>query len=668
MRIVRFARGRIVLFTIVAVMLVPWMAHAARTIQVPGDVPTVQGAIAAASDGDTVLVAPGTYRENLVLSKTITLASHYHTTGDRGYIDQSILDGGGRSAVITIPPGLGPATAVIGFTIRRGDNGIAPRSQFQLLNNRIVENTDGVDYESGSGGVARGNVVENNRDDGLDLDGTVALVIEYNVIQNNGDDGIEVRLHDYTGPTIEIVIRNNFISGNREDGIQLIDYAGISSRVFRIDENLIHANAMAALGMMADGNTVEDFSGAPLPEPVFLTNNTIVGNPYGVTGGANVTARNNIAVGATGIAFKNVGGNSSISHNLFWNNAVNSQASNVDGGTAVLADPLFDATYNLLPGSPAIEAGTNVGLPYNGRAPNLGAYRSSGAVSPRQRLVAEASPDRGGSPGSALTFTGNASGGTSPYSFAWDFGDGQSTSGMGMLIGDAGSHSISIHHNLFAHNESRNPAIKTSGTVDFVNNVIHNYGDSAGWVADEHARVPLNFVGNFYQSGPDSDPVRWELEVYEGYDTGHGFSLHVRDNIGPHRPTGMEPEDAVVSPNGRAYMVASPNPAPPITTYYARDAFVAVLDGAGAILPTRDAVDQRVVNAVRTRAGAIIDTPSQVGDWPELPSGAAAPDSDGDGMPDDWERAHGLDPAKDDSAGDRDEDGYTNVEEYLNGL
>jgi hypothetical protein len=37
-------------------------------------------------------------------------------------------------------------------------------------------------------------------------------------------------------------------------------------------------------------------------------------------------------------------------------------------------------------------------------------------------------------------------------------------------------------------------------------------------------------------------------------------------------------------------------------------------------------------------------------------------------MPDDWEQAHGLDPTRDDGAGDRDGDGYTNLEEYLNSL
>ena len=64
----------------------------------------------------------------------------------------------------------------------------------------------------------------------------------------------------------------------------------------------------------------------------------------------------------------------------------------------------------------------------------------------------------------------------------------------------------------------------------------------------------------------------------------------------------------------------------------------------------------------------IIDSPSDVGGWPDLETGTAPTDSDGDGMPDEWETRHGLD-ANDaaDGSSDKDGDGYTNVEEYLNG-
>ena len=93
-----------------------------------------------------------------------------------------------------------------------------------------------------------------------------------------------------------------------------------------------------------------------------------------------------------------------------------------------------------------------------------------------------------------------------------------------------------------------------------------------------------------------------------------------------------------------------------------------VLDEAGASKPQRDAVDRRVVQEVRTGQGKFIRAVAEVGGWPELASGTAPADGDQDGMPDAWEKTHGLDPADaSDSRGDRDQDGYSNIEEYLNG-
>ena len=70
---------------------------------------------------------------------------------------------------------------------------------------------DGIDYESGSGGLVRNCTFEQNSDDGIDLDDDVSVVIEHSEIRNNGNDGIEVRLHDYSGPELTVVIRNNRI-------------------------------------------------------------------------------------------------------------------------------------------------------------------------------------------------------------------------------------------------------------------------------------------------------------------------------------------------------------------------------------------------------------------------------------------------------------------------
>jgi hypothetical protein len=97
-------------------------------------------------------------------------------------------------------------------------------------------------------------------------------------------------------------------------------------------------------------------------------------------------------------------------------------------------------------------------------------------------------------------------------------------------------------------------------------------------------------------------------------------------------------------------------------------AYERVLAGAGAS-KVRDSVDERIVAGVRGKTGRLINSQRDVGGWPELKSGPAWVDRDGDGMPDDWERARGFDP-KDasDGARDRDGDGFTNLEDWLNGL
>ncbi len=88
-----------------------------------------------------------------------------------------------------------------------------------------------------------------------------------------------------------------------------------------------------------------------------------------------------------------------------------------------------------------------------------------------------------------------------------------------------------------------------------------------------------------------------------------------------------------------------------------------------ASLPKRDVVDRRVIDNVRNRNGRIINHPNDVGGWPTLSCDPAPMDADEDGMPDDWEMKHGLDPTDScDNSKDDDGDGYTNIEEWLNGI
>lgn len=85
--------------------------------------------------------------------------------------------------------------------------------------------------------------------------------------------------------------------------------------------------------------------------------------------------------------------------------------------------------------------------------------------------------------------------------------------------------------------------------------------------------------------------------------------------------------------------------------------------------PKRRKMYNRAVKTGIKGTGRVIDRPSDVGGWPVLETGEAYLDTDKDGMPDDWESTHGLNPADPaDGSLDRDGDGYTNVEEFLNSL
>ena len=350
-------------FSLLSTSVLPLWAVSSATLRVPQDYQTIQAAVNAAQNGDVVLVSPGTYTENITISgKTITLASDFYTTNDPSYIDQTILDGGGTT-VITISSA-GTETKIVGFTIRNGIDGIKTSSKIQILNNRVTGNRDGLDATS-AGGVIKGNIFENNSDDGIDFDNASEGTIEDNIIRSNGNDGIEIRLHEYSGPTLNIVIRGNTLTGNREDGVQLIDYPDLSSRVFRIERNLFEGNLMVGVGLMDNGVTDEDFRAASIPERIYLFNNTFSNNPYAVTGGDNLIALNNIFVNASTLGLKNVDAGSIAAYNLFWNNSTHFQGSNIDMSTTLFSDPLLDANSQLLPGSPAIDAGT-VHFEWNG--------------------------------------------------------------------------------------------------------------------------------------------------------------------------------------------------------------------------------------------------------------------------------------------------------------
>lgn len=242
----------------------------------------------------------------------------------------------------------------------------------------------------------------------------------------------------------------------------------------------------------------------------------------------------------------------------------------------------------------------------------------------------------------------------------------------GLLIGD-GSYHVSVHHCLLAHNGFRNPLISEGGTHDVVNNVVYNWGVLCGEIVDYDSNTFVNFVANRFIPGPSTETGPYEILI----NPERGVpKLYVEGNIGPRR-RGPTDDDWLVVKYGwgpephapEVYRSLTRFAAPPITASSALEAYEAVLASAGAVAPARDAADARIVADVRNGTGRIIDTPAEVGGYPQLAPGAPPADSDHDGMPDDWETERGLDPGDpSDANGDHDGDAYTNIEEYLHAL
>ncbi|HEX8302805.1 pectate lyase [Sphingomonas sp.] len=240
--------------------------------------------------------------------------------------------------------------------------------------------------------------------------------------------------------------------------------------------------------------------------------------------------------------------------------------------------------------------------------------------------------------------------------------------GYGSLVRGGRGSKVSFHHNLWASHSARmprpgnysGPDVDPIGAFfDFRSNVFYNWGSTrSGYNADKATLSRYNFVDNAYIAGPQSKaPIAFNEAnmLAKAYFSGNSMNGSI-----PSDPwslvTGVQPE---------GYRLAQPIDVAPVRSDPEASAYRRVLASAGAS-KVRDAVDVRVVAGVRDRTGSQIDSQRDVGGWPQLKSAPAPEDSDQDGLPDAWERSHGLNPkSASDANKDRNGDGYTNLEEWL---
>jgi len=263
-----------------------------------------------------------------------------------------------------------------------------------------------------------------------------------------------------------------------------------------------------------------------------------------------------------------------------------------------------------------------------------------------------------------------------------------------------GGVNATFHHNLLAHHNSRNPRFdggKRTGTglspfgidkVDYRNNVIYNWGANSAYGGENGE---YNMVNNYYKAGPGTTSSKkyriMEISMETDLTTyGPGFGKFFIDgNYVDGSPAitsnnwagGVDAGSGLGTTNYSLAKQTTAFPAEATTQHTALQAYEAVLLYAGASYK-RDAVDTRVMTEVRngtatyngskTGKRGIIDSQTDVGGWPTLLQTAVLKDTDGDGMPDDWEIANKLDPTKANANGRDLSTGYDNIEVYINSL
>ena len=270
-----------------------------------------------------------------------------------------------------------------------------------------------------------------------------------------------------------------------------------------------------------------------------------------------------------------------------------------------------------------------------------------------------------------------------------------------------GGENCAFVRNLWANNTGRNPSIGWNGIFNFANNVIFNWVHRS--VDGGDYRAAYNIINNYYKPGPltpRDNPVGHRILKPESGRSKLKYLVfgraYVNGNImeGNARVTkdnwdgGVQVEDEANAGKYKETMkVDKPLPMPEITITSAEEAYQYVLNNAGATLPRRDPVDTRIVEQVRTgkikykedvklpatqfkhrrlpvdsyKQGIITDI-SQVGGYPEY-KGTPYKDADKDGIPDEWETKNGLNPNNNaDATLDKDRNGYSNIEEYLNSI
>jgi len=224
---------------------------------------------------------------------------------------------------------------------------------------------------------------------------------------------------------------------------------------------------------------------------------------------------------------------------------------------------------------------------------------------------------------------------------------------------------LTLYHNLWIDNKSRNP--KGKGHIQYVNNVVYNWGVD-GYVGGHSATDHYaDLIGNYFIKGPDSS----DSFIGEFTKTDHTYEQgnFVDSNLNGKLDGRLVTEKDFESVNADVVSKPFASPEVPVRVEPAERIVNEIASDAGDSL-CRDGVDARLVTDLLSFGikGHLIADESEVGGHPPVLEEKPALDSDGDGIPDSWERAHHLDPHDPSDAQKLSASGYSNLELYLDEL
>ncbi len=346
-----------------------------KEIYVPSQFTSIQKAIELADTNDIVIVEPGIYKENLTITKAIVLTSKYYLKNDSSYIRRTIIDGSLKNSVITIKTSNSKSCKIIGLTLQNGKSNNLYKDRGLTLGGG-----GGIFIESSSP-VLEHLVIRNNQSPfdggGIFVKGIASPILKNVILKNNFADRNGGGFYCYNAVP---VFQNCLIQNNKSNNSGAGCFFSISSP--RMTYCTIVENASATNG--GGINYYCNFS-----DSAFLNHVTIASNKADKKGGGI------LFTGQKGTDFPPV----LVMNSIVWGNLSDNIAHDADYHVEIsysstntnnhqnekliykepifYFDPLIDKNHQLLEGSPCIDAANIAIRPFNGKAPDVGAWESN---------------------------------------------------------------------------------------------------------------------------------------------------------------------------------------------------------------------------------------------------------------------------------------------------